>query len=111
MGNKKHGKKRFKFAMPLPNNSDIGSGHDRSIQRSDAPTEFTWSDEPEPHALRRREILKKYPQITKLYKPDPVSAIFGAVTVALQLIMIYLVSLYSPSWLTITFLSYWVGGF
>jgi len=82
----------LKKTMPQPNPNNYGSGHDRSIQRADAPTEFTWTKEPEPHVGRRREILKKYPQIKELYQPDPVSAIFGAVTVVLQIVMCYLVS-------------------
>ncbi len=35
-----------------------------------ADNEFYWSDEREPHLLRRKEILKKYPQVRDLIGPD-----------------------------------------
>lgn len=89
--------------------SKIGDGHLPDVQRKDVPKDFTWSSEPEPHAVRRREILKKYPQIKELYKADPLSAVFGAVTVFLQCLMIYLSP--SMSWPVLIFSSYFIGGF
>ena len=32
--------------------------------------EFTWSDENEPHAMRRKEILTYHPEIKTLFGPD-----------------------------------------
>ena len=45
----------------------------------------------EPHSVRRRKILEKYPEITKLYGYDNRSAIFCGFTIALQFILMYLV--------------------
>lgn len=96
--------------MPNPNKSDSDkSAHDPVYWRTDKAQDFTYSQEPEPHILRRREIIKKYPQIEKLYKPDPVSAIFGFATVAVQVLMAYFMG--STNWMVMVFCAYFVGGF
>lgn len=33
--------------------------------------DFLWTTSPQPHAVRRRAILKKYPEIERLYGTDP----------------------------------------
>jgi sphingolipid delta-4 desaturase len=38
---------------------------------SRAADDFYWSDKPEPHLSRRKQILKKYPEVRKLYGIDP----------------------------------------
>lgn len=56
---------------------------------SDAPidklNDFYWTDETEPHTIRRKLILKKYPQITQLCGPEPLTKyiIFGVVSLQL----------------------------
>jgi sphingolipid delta-4 desaturase len=41
----------------------MGRGGDAGAVRA---TDFYWSTEDEPHAARRKQILKKYPQVSKL---------------------------------------------
>ncbi|KAL4237955.1 Sphingolipid delta(4)-desaturase DES1 [Mactra antiquata] len=71
-------------------------------------TDFEWSYTQEPHASRRKEMLKKYPEMKKLMGHDPMLkyAVFGAVL--LQLFMAYMVQ--DASWVTIVILAYCLGG-
>uniref|UniRef100_A0A131Z173 sphingolipid 4-desaturase n=1 Tax=Rhipicephalus appendiculatus TaxID=34631 RepID=A0A131Z173_RHIAP len=71
-------------------------------------TDFEWVYSDEPHATRRKVILKKYPQIKELMVTDPWFKwqIVGMVT--LQLFMFWL--LRDASWLTIVVLAYCFGG-
>uniref|UniRef100_A0A023GIT3 sphingolipid 4-desaturase n=1 Tax=Amblyomma triste TaxID=251400 RepID=A0A023GIT3_AMBTT len=71
-------------------------------------TDFEWVYTDEPHATRRKVILKKYPQIKELMVTDPWFKwqIVGMVT--LQLFMFWL--LRDASWFTIIFLAYFFGG-
>mmetsp|Transcript_79958 Transcript_79958/g.97870 ORF Transcript_79958/g.97870 Transcript_79958/m.97870 type:complete len:332 (+) Transcript_79958:55-1050(+) len=57
--------------------------------RSDAPEErdFIFADNLEPHATRRKEILKAHPEITKLMGPEWRTKYLVAATVALQIAM------------------------
>lgn len=58
---------------------------------SDAPisklNDFYWTEETEPHTIRRKLILQKYPHVTKLCGPEPLTKfiIFGVVTLQLSL--------------------------
>lgn len=71
-------------------------------------TDFEWSYTQEPHATRRKEMLRKYPEMKKLMGHDPLLkfAVFGAVL--LQLFMAYMVQ--DASWVTILVLAYCIGG-
>jgi len=57
------------------------------VANVDAPWEYT----EEPHVQRRQEILKKYPEVKKLFGYDPMVAVFVSGTVATQLVLAYLV--------------------
>ncbi|XP_074653259.1 sphingolipid delta(4)-desaturase DES1-like [Tubulanus polymorphus] len=67
-----------------------------------------WEYTQEPHVSRRREILKKYPQIKKLMGYDPTICVYVSIEVAVQIVMCYL--LQNSSWLTIFVLAYCFGG-
>lgn len=60
---------------------------------ADAPIEklndYYWTDSAEPHAMRRKEILKKHPQVTKLCGPEPLTKYIVCGVVALQLSVAY----------------------
>ncbi|KAJ1631528.1 sphingolipid Delta4-desaturase-domain-containing protein [Pavlovales sp. CCMP2436] len=46
----------------------MGCGGDAGAVRA---TDFHWSTDDEPHAARRKQILKKYPEVSKLMGPEP----------------------------------------
>jgi len=71
-------------------------------------TEFFWSGTDEPHAARRKEILAKYPEIKKLYGPDPFFKYVVVFLVVLQCFVCYASSSFS-TWQYLL-ASYVVGG-
>ncbi|TNE97065.1 MAG: fatty acid desaturase [Deltaproteobacteria bacterium] len=48
-------------------------------------TDFTYTDNPNPHVQRSREMIKKYPQIRKLMGPNPMSNLWIVLMVAAQI--------------------------
>jgi sphingolipid delta-4 desaturase len=73
--------------------------------------DYEWSYAEEPHASRRREILKDHPEIKKLFGHHPRSKYYAFATVALQAFMAWYCSDASrASWWTFLFLAYFVGG-
>ncbi|KAJ3327094.1 hypothetical protein HDU76_012372 [Blyttiomyces sp. JEL0837] len=48
---------------------------------------FFWEHNEEPHASRRKELLKKYPQIRKLMRHEPLTKYIVVVEVVLQMAM------------------------
>ncbi|KAJ3073942.1 hypothetical protein HDU98_000244 [Podochytrium sp. JEL0797] len=92
--------------------------HDDSTMHKEDPlnlssprTEFFWSDHDEPHALRRKEMLKKYPQIRKLMRHEPITKYYVFGLVAIQFAVAYYITANNLLW-TWQFwaLSYVVGG-
>jgi sphingolipid delta-4 desaturase len=69
---------------------------------------FSWSDQVEPHAERRRRMLQKDPQIKQLYGPCPRTKYVCALLVATQLGLAYL--LRDASWWLIVVVAYAIGG-
>jgi sphingolipid delta-4 desaturase len=70
---------------------------------------FFWDNQDEPHATRRKEMLKKYPQIRQLMRHEPLTKYIVVVEVFLQMYLAYYLkdSLWTPQfWLT----AYFVGG-
>jgi len=98
-------------SMPFINAEVTASkdAHDRAIQRQDGNDEdFTWTPGPEPHCERRKEILRAHPEVKELFRPDPLSAVFCACVVTIQLVSAYL--LRDASWPVLLFFTYVVGG-
>ena len=71
-------------------------------------SDFHWVYTDEPHATRRKEMLKKYPEIKDLYGPEPMTKFIVFGLVSAQLITAYL--LRDSSWAWITFIAYVWGG-
>ena len=59
---------------------------EQATRRSD----FLFRDQPEPHASRKMEILKKHPEIKELMGPEPLTKYCVAATVLLQVGMAWL---------------------
>ena len=70
------------------------------IHNEDEKWEFT----EEPHSTRRKEILKKYPQIKKLMGPDPTIAYVVVAEVIAQVFFAWLLS--EANWATILICGY-----
>jgi sphingolipid delta-4 desaturase len=73
--------------------------------------EFTWIETDEPHATRRRQMLKKYgTKITNLFVKEPLTFPLVVLLFSIQMLALYCVHTYQLSW-PITFLiAYVVGG-
>lgn len=66
--------------------------------------DFLWTSAPQPHSVRRRAILKKYPEIEELYGSDPSQAIVTVFTIAAQFALCYYVSIAAlPPWAYVAF--------
>ncbi len=61
--------------------TEMGAGGEASSQRR---KDFVYRDQAEPHATRKTEILKKYPEIKQLMGHEPLTKYIVAATVALQ---------------------------
>lgn len=51
--------------------------------------EFYWTEENEPHGLRRKEILKSHPEVKKLTGHEPLTKYLVLIVVAIQLAVAY----------------------
>nr|UVW99773.1 sphingolipid delta 4 desaturase [Nephotettix cincticeps] len=71
-------------------------------------TDFEWTYTEEPHASRRKEILRKYPEIKKLFGYDPNFKWIVIAMVLTQFVMFYVMK--DKSWLTTFLVAYFFGG-
>lgn len=71
-------------------------------------TAFTWSDQREPHAERRRRMLQQYPQIKELYGPCWRTKYVCTALVLAQLGLAY--GLRDAPWWLLLLVAYAVGG-
>lgn len=70
--------------------------------------EFTWTNDEEPHALRRKAILEKHPEVADLFGVEWRTCPLVLFVVILQLCVAY--ALRDASWGVIIILAYVVGG-
>jgi sphingolipid 4-desaturase/C4-monooxygenase len=78
--------------------------------KSDGHFDFTWDDHDEPHASRRREMLKKYPEIRKLFGPEILTFPITVACVLGQILIARHVAMNDWSWGWITLVAYAIGG-
>ncbi len=74
-----------------------------------APTEFTFTSDPQPHPERARHLLETHPEVRSLFGRNRISALFTAALVALQLGMSVFVA--HLGWVWVVVLAYAVGAF
>lgn len=73
-----------------------------------AREDFIWSDEHEPHLNRRKEILKKHPEVRNLYGIDPLLKYKILALVVIQLVSAPFI--FQLHWSLILLIGYFVGG-
>lgn len=101
-------KKGVSKILFVKKNQGDGNAHDSDQWYIATKDDFTWSESREPHAVRRRQILEAYPEISQLFGPDLLSAAFCFSTVVFQFTMAYAVRDISLFWLCL--LTYCVSG-
>ena len=71
-------------------------------------TDFHWIYSDEPHATRRREILKAHPEIKKLFGPEPLTAV---IVIAILFSQLWIASwIGNACWITFLIIGYVYGG-
>ncbi|GAB4010087.1 MAG: hypothetical protein Fur0010_01950 [Bdellovibrio sp.] len=73
--------------------------------------DFTYTAHHNPHALRGREIIKKYPQVKSLMHPYPMSALYISLIVLSQFALGIYFSTANSSWWIITLAGFFIGAF
>jgi sphingolipid delta-4 desaturase len=71
--------------------------------------DFNWSDQCEPHKMRTRQLINKYPEIRKLIGRNPYTFLVVLFCVVLQTVLAYL--LQDTHWWLILVIAYFVGAF
>lgn len=72
-------------------------------------TDFVYSNNPEPHRIRTKQILKQHPQIRNLISKNPKTFLFITLLVSFQVAMAW--ALRDSSWWWIFGLAYFAGAF
>ena len=74
----------------VPDNVELDISANRTLQRKKAPNgDFVWRKDEEPHAIRRKALLAKYPEVKELYGFDMRQAVICGATVIVQLLLAY----------------------
>lgn len=95
-----------------PNYNPKTDGAPAPVLPPQDPTDFLWIHTEEPHRSRRLEIMKKYPEVTKLMGYEPVTKYIVAFVVGLQFAVGILLAHYRVKWSSPLFLftAYAIGG-
>lgn len=76
--------------------------------KSNIKKDFTWSESDEPHATRRREMLKKYPQMKELFTKEPRTLLIIVAIFISQMFVAYHIRNYS--WWVLIAVAWVYGG-
>jgi len=71
--------------------------------------DFVFSNNPEPHRIRTKQILKQHPQIRNLISKNPTTFLFISLLVSFQVVLAYF--LRDSSWWWILAAAYFLGAF
>lgn len=74
------------------------------------PIDFYWTNEKDPHTIRRKAIIKAHPEVTKLCGYEPLTKYIASGVVALQFTMAYLLRNTYPLSPIFLLVAYVVGG-
>lgn len=101
------------FAMESIKHRSNNETYEFQTPAADAPidvlNEFYWTKESEPHVARRKMILAKHPEVTKLTGHEPKTKWIVTATVALQLAVAYYLRNTSPLSAKFISLAYVIG--
>lgn len=76
---------------------------------SSAKKDFLYSNQPEPHKIRTREILKSHPEVRNLIGRNPFSFLIILFVTALQLLIAYLLK--DQEWWLALIVAFFIGAF
>ena len=71
--------------------------------------DFQYSDQPEPHKERTKQILKAHPEVRNLIGRNPASAVITIFVVALQFVIAYLLA--DQAWWLTIIVAFFIGAF
>ena len=101
--------KERSLLLSLPNEKITKPATDTSKFEKDL-NYFHVMNHDEPHAIRRKSILEKYPEIQKLFNREPYTSIFFVVAIhIIQTSLCFLINKYQWSWGAIVLFSLFIG--
>lgn len=101
-------KQRSPLSNPPLDSSDLEVETAATIEKIH---EFYWTNEKDPHMVRRKDILKKYPHITKLTGHEPLTKWISLGVVLMQFTIAYLLRNTHPLSVKFLLTAYLIGAF
>lgn len=103
---------KYRFILDIDPNFESTDLHLMENQSNTATlskqkNDYYWSNEREPHFQRRKDILAKHPEVTKLFGIDPSLKYKTTALVALQLVVAYYA--YLLNWWQFILVAFFVG--